>query len=434
MTDKALITAASDRSWPRPAGWAWTGPRTLCAVLLALAMVGLSAFLAAESWRHDHLPGCGPDGGCDAALDSRWAVWLGVPVGAPAAILYTGIAAAWILRASGRLASLRRVEEGLLTAACLIIPGGAAWFIGLMHRQIEGLCVYCLVAHALGLMLTLLIVVELRGVWRRALAHDRIWLVGSVSLGVLGLGSLVGGQTLLPHATLVVDPAVAVDSTGRGDPPAVAAEFDTGPGPDRRIHLPLTSLELRVADLPRVGPADAQHLVVIFGDYACPHCHEFTDQLIRAVDRYRGQLALVRLMTPLNPQCNPTIGEHGRGPRYGASCDLAKLALALFQIDPAAFERFERWAASTPTTPTLPDAVAQAVALVGKETLRQRLQQPGIGLSLAQHVAAFAALPPEYVSMPVVVMQGHYVRGTPSAARETFELLESRLGLTPPDP
>src|SRR5688500_7108299 len=125
------------------AAWLWT---VRSAAAVALALSGYLLVISVQG----HRAGCGAGHGCESVLASRWSRWLGVPVAAPALVVYAAI-----LLASFRL---RRPGRGgwPLLAAATIAAGAAAWFVVLQVRAVEALCPYCLAVHACGLLIGVL--------------------------------------------------------------------------------------------------------------------------------------------------------------------------------------------------------------------------------------------------------------------------------------
>lgn len=436
MSEQPDLTMATNLDHARPTHVRMNGRFALLA-LANLALIGLAIRLAWLSGRAG-AGGCGPEGGCSEVLGSIWGRWLGWPVSTLALAIYAGAFAGLLLHRLAPNARIRKAAGFVLACAATAMVGAALWFTSLMMWKLQQTCTQCLTLHALGLVFAVLVVLEFKASARRpdATVPGRAVMTGAVLLGCLSVALLAGGQVLLPSSSLSVEAVHDHDHDRDHDPsdasPMDARVYDSGPGPDRLIQPPIIDRTLRFADYPRLGPIDATHVVILFGDYACPHCHELSHQLVQAVDHYRGQLAVLRVMSPLNASCNPVLAGLPAQPRYAASCDLARLALAVNAIDPQAYEQFERWAAQSPTTPVLPEALEAALKLVSRDELTQRLSSPEINAALARHVDVFQAISPMKRTLPVLVMDNHYATGTPARPAELFALLEKQLGLQPP--
>jgi len=156
-------------------GWYQTGTSTTCssgtfwedglvnsegrwsATLAAIAvMAAVAASLSGYLWTVTRSPeatvaGCAEGGAvdCDHVLRSAWSQVAGIPVAAPAAILY---AALGCVALCGLLA--RGVPSGLdltLTAMAVMAASAGLWFVGLQLLVVDSLCSYCLAIHACGI-------------------------------------------------------------------------------------------------------------------------------------------------------------------------------------------------------------------------------------------------------------------------------------------
>src|SRR5262252_6385242 len=85
-TDSAAVAARAQTSGTTPAGGNGAAKLTLPRLLLVGAML-ISGYLAINSLSNGGIPGCGPGGGCDEVLHSRWSRWFGIPVSIPAFLL-----------------------------------------------------------------------------------------------------------------------------------------------------------------------------------------------------------------------------------------------------------------------------------------------------------------------------------------------------------
>src|SRR5258706_4939681 len=128
----------------------------LIRVLVAGAFA-VATYLAWTSLSGNAVAGCGPDSSCDKVLRTRWAYWLGIPVSIPALLLYVGVfALTFRLAAQQSPAEQRKVWPWFL-AAGVLMAGAALWFTGLQVAVIHSLWKFCLTAHALALVASLLI-------------------------------------------------------------------------------------------------------------------------------------------------------------------------------------------------------------------------------------------------------------------------------------
>ena len=177
-------------------------PNALWAIrLLAATAFGLSVYLLWTALQHSGPVGCGAAAGCAEVLGSRWSKWLGIPVSAPAAVVYLLmlIASFWIGR--GRSALTRRRATAIVAAAALAAGGAAIWFTYLQVAVVEQVCPYCLAAHASGILIGLLLLLN-----SRVTAPRFTWTTPALA-GAVGVCILIAGQVLVKPRTYQVDVA-----------------------------------------------------------------------------------------------------------------------------------------------------------------------------------------------------------------------------------
>src|SRR4051812_39697591 len=126
-----------------------TATANLTPIRLLAAIAGaIASYMLVTSLEGSHVAGCGAAGGCESVLTSRWSYWMGLPVSAPALLLYVSLLAA-TFRAAPRVPAAKRENAWrfLSWAACLILAA-AVWFVSLQLLVVRQLCPYCLAAHA----------------------------------------------------------------------------------------------------------------------------------------------------------------------------------------------------------------------------------------------------------------------------------------------
>ena len=396
---------------------------TLWAIrLLAAAAAGISGYLFVLHMMGRTLPpGCGSGSGCAEVLTSRWSAVFGIPVSAPAALLYADVFCASFFVGDRYSEQIRRFAWGALFVAAVTIACSAMWFIGVQAFILKAFCVWCMTDHAIGLLLAAIIL------WKEPLVKPKVdskepigkQLGRAIMLTLVGTlltGTLVATQFIAPYK----GPAIIRLEPGKND--------DTGPGPDRQIAVIDGHLQLIIADEPVLGSADPKTLVVVMFDYCCPHCRRTHEYLLHALDRYPDQLGIVCLPLPLDADCNSTVDE--TEPRFEHACDLAKLALAVRQVDASAFAEYDRWLFE-PEMPRDPqEARAKAEQLVDAAALEAALQDKRIDAAIARHVEAYKASGAERI--PLIMSPGFAsIVGRPESEEQLFELFETELGLKP---
>ena len=265
--------------------------------LVALCGLSIASYLLYLAMTGQTAPGCGEGkGGCNAVLGSRWSQVLGLPVSAFAVGAYLVILAASI-HAGPRSPEHHRGGAWRIIAFVGVVAGlSAIWFIALQALVLRGFCVYCMAAHACSLVIGLI------GL-RRARAKLP-W------FGALPAGAMVALQLL------VVPPAPTFEEGG-----IVFDNFDT-------------------AAAPTLGDPDAPHVVALLFDYNCAFCRDAHRMVADAVEHYDGQIVAVMLPTAIDPACNP--GAKTAAPHSQTSCELVRLALAVWLAEPDAFAAFDR--------------------------------------------------------------------------------------------
>ena len=366
--------SATDRS-NRPglsAGTLWT-LRGLALAGFAIAAVLLGHHVAAE-WlqRSAEVPFCGNVGwfDCESVLESRWSQWLGLPVSAAAVAIY--------LLLTLMLGAMKPTEPSWKTWPVLFIIGGclvgaAVWFIALQLVEMHRVCTWCMAEHVIGIALGggLLLAAG------RRMANRPARITATAAIVVL-LAGLIGGQVLdRPEYARVVEGRV--DASGRYLEPV-----DTG----RSAVVMNGAFALNPNAHPRVGEATARHFAVEVVDPLCGRCGKFGRLLHRAVPDV-DDFAVLVVYFPLNPACNKHIeyeDEH-----YRLACDISRLALAVWRIDPDRHEAFYEWCVTHVQELYdgeigLRDYRNAAVGLVGESELDRALADPSLARMLERDI------------------------------------------------
>ncbi|NLX13286.1 MAG: thioredoxin domain-containing protein, partial [Phycisphaerales bacterium] len=132
---------------------------------------------------------------------------------------------------------------------------------------------------------------------------------------------------------------------------------------------------------PLVGSPDARNIVYLLFDYKCPHCQQIHLMLNEVVRRFDGTVAFALCPSPLDRTCNPYIAADAEA--YKDSCELTKIALAVWFIDQDQFPAFESWMFSFESGDrwlprSLNDAKSKAIELIGSEAFAAALNDPRV--------------------------------------------------------
>jgi hypothetical protein len=155
--------------------------------------------------------------------------------------------------------------------------------------------------------------------------------------------------------------------------------------------------------------------------------------LDEAVRRYNGKLAFVLCPSPLNRQCNPYV------PRdvdeFKDSCELAKIALAVWVAKREAFPAFDQFMFSHESGDlwhprTVEAARAKAVEMVGQTKFDAALSDPWIEQYLQSSVRIYGNAGGGAV--PKLVFSSRWVVPEPTDADNLLLILQDTLSIPKP--
>ncbi len=378
---------------------------------------------------------------------------LGLPVGLPAASVYLSMLAVSLFIEPWLPGRVVRLGWTLLLTLSGVLLGAAAWLIGVQAFVLESFCTLCLTAHAVGLVALACTWFAARLPRGSALAACGVGLIGvaaTLPAGQLLLGEdgyelerLVDHHKLEPFRFPNQDAAVASDP--RDEEPA------------GRIRLLDGLVRLDPREHPRLGAADSQHGVVFLFDYTCVHCRRLNDYLQRYGEREGADLAIIALPTPLSVDCNrhapaaappDTASQDTASPNTASpdtaspdtaspntadstgtsddtSCELARLAMAVWLVDPAAFPEFHSWLFEPSTPPRPEDARREAERRVGVARLQAVMADGSAEIELGKQTELYG-----YVGgglLPKLLLPQAILSGTPDSAAVLARLLRDEL-------
>ena len=142
---------------------------------------------------------------------------------------------------------------------------------------------------------------------------------------------------------------------------------------ERLVGISGGSIKLNVAHWPLSGNADAEKIFIEMFDYTCPHCRE-NFKTIQAAKEQMGEdkIATMVLCVPMNSNCNGTVRVNHA--KHAEACELAKLAVAVWRVDPEQFQVFHEWMFEGDQAPTAAAARAKAIELVDEDALTAELE------------------------------------------------------------
>jgi uncharacterized membrane protein len=388
--------------------------------MIALGL-GLSAFLGWHYLAGGPVIGCSGGSPCDQVLNSRWSEVGGVlPVSGLAAGAYLAMLAASLYIGPATPAPVRRLAWRALLVLAGAAAGSAVWFTILQKWVIGALCPYCMATHLTGLLLAGLVF------WRapRQFDDDSTAPVQEVCRAapqrLIGRWPAVG----MALAGLILAGIVAACQVTIA-PPAVYR------GGVAHNKLPLLDSHA----VPLVGSPEARYVVTLLFDYQCPHCQHLHFLLDEAVRRYGGKLAFVLCPAPLSRQCNPYIPQDVA--EFKDSCELAKMALAVWVAKHEAFPVYNRWLFSQESGDrwqprSLDAARAEAVELVGQAEFESARANPWIDRYLQTSIGIYGETLQSGNAVPKLVFGSRWVIPEPYDADDLVVILHDSLGVPRP--
>ena len=320
-----------------------TGTLRKTMVVLTAIVLLLSVILCIHSVSGHGLIGCNQGTNCNIVLGSRWSFLFGIiPVSALAAGAYLTLLACILLTDSKWTGPQ---EQEFLFHAILVlsgaITGSAIWFIWLQSQMIRAFCPYCMTAHILGIVISVMSV---------------IWCIRQKTNHIL-LNILIG---------ILIATALAV------------VQFTTTPRTLAErgfINEPLRYPDAK--EMPIIGNPDAKHKVTMLFDWQCSHCRRTHIMLPDAVSLLGDSIAVVCCPISMSRECNPHISPGID--RFAGSCTFMRIGLALWRNNPDAYREYEEWFFGTDLAqgwnpPTVEQATAKAEQLIGRDRLNDAMQ------------------------------------------------------------
>jgi uncharacterized membrane protein len=421
---KALIpddpTARARRSRP---WWRW-GLTGLSALGLALG-----GFLSWHYVTGGSMLGCSGGSPCDEVLNSQWSAIGGVlPVSGLAVGAYLAMLVCSLSIGPTTAGPVRRLAWDAMLLLSGAAAGSAVWFTIVQKWIIRAFCPYCMATHFTGLVLAVFVI------WRasRQIDDDAAGVAPRTD-DVVRENSAVFPRraTALRHAAtwsllgLALAGIVAAGQIGL----APSTAYRGGESQDK-----FAAIDSRA--VPLVGSPDARYVVTLLFDYKCPHCQQLHLLLGEAIRRTDGKLAFALCPAPLSRQCNPYV------PRdvdeFKDSCELAKIALAVWVADRAAFCAFDDWMYSFDSGdrwhPRTPDAARnKAIELLGRGKFDAARGDPWIDRYLQSSIRIYGATMQNGVGgVPKLVFGPHWVTAQPTTAADLVSILQTSLGVPAP--
>jgi uncharacterized membrane protein/protein-disulfide isomerase len=351
--------------------------RTMLAAMWFLAVCGLALnvclLFMTLSDPSAGVIGCGGAEDCGSLFASRWARVLGVPVTAFGAIVYLGVIASLL---DGR-------RRGLAPLLGLIV-GAAAWLTFAQGFLEKKFCPWCMAAHGIG-----------------------------IALAVLGF-------LLLRKSVSAAEIGRPMFNTGYLGCAAVALIQLWGPVPGAEVaDIKAPPQHEASKGFPRLGSPHAKHELVEFFDYQCGACGVMSGFLTSLMRQYPNDIAVVLRPVPLDGSCNPHASQHP------GSCEMTRIALAVWRVEPMAFPRFH---SALLAQPEIPLARKLALEILGADGLEKALADPRVDESIRSNIAAWHKLSAATPKLPKLVVKGtRILHGLPSGEEDFIRVIAHEL-------
>lgn len=312
------------------------------------------------SWHYltgGSLAGCGGGSPCEQVLSSRWSVIAGIlPVSGLAVGTYLAMFVCSLYIGPASETSIRRLAWCVLLIMSGSITGSALWFIILQKWIIGAFCPYCMTTHLIGLLLSFLII---RKVTLKSEGEPAERLIRPTTVTGLVISGLVLAA-IMAVSQISLKPRAAI--------------YEDGESKEIESFIDYSSS-------PIIGSPDAPYIVTLLFDYQCSHCQKLHFMLEETIRYYNNKLSFILCPAPLSNKCNPYIPiESGTSTN---SCDLVRIALAVWFADREAFHSLENWMFTYESgsywLPRSPEAAREkAIDLVGLEKFEAAFNDPWI--------------------------------------------------------
>ena len=412
------------------------------AICCAVA-ISISGYLTWTSLTSSKIAGCG--GGvfdCSHVTNSKWSLWMGLPVSALAILSYLSLGTALIFAVTHTSAVVKRLSWTAVAMFALSAGLAAIWFTGLQAFALGHYCSYCLTAHACGLIAAAI------AIWK---IPNRVNVMKyAAPFATAGIAVLMAGQifqsepekfqiqtfdaapaaseafeapvdslfeppmesaetdvfeapvanakqisstnmlvNLMPAERLTnvvsvastmlafTSPLQSGNSSGAGGSKTtagsgkkLAAKSGAKPADEakaktkerRTVGINGGTIKLDVKQWPLNGSADAKHVFVEMLDYNCPNCRKTHKAISGAKKMLGGDVAVMILPIPLNTACNSAVTTTHTN--FVESCDIAKLAIAVWRVDAKKFSQFHEAMLADEQAPTFAEATEMAKSMV----------------------------------------------------------------------
>lgn len=402
-----MMNRVAERRWQ----WVFTGFNLLALVL--------SVMLSWQALSGNGMPGCGGESSCNELLNSRWSKFAGIfPVSALAVSVYLAMWVAALFLRSGTEPSERRLAWKAILVLAGVVTGSAVWFFILQKWIYGSFCLYCMITHASGIVLSSMIL------WRAFVEFDLQPLPANAPISAQALPLQLRRRIILLYGTagLLVAGAFAA---------AQVAFVPTAVYSDGNAQEELPVIDYQNA--PMVGLPGAPYIVTLLFDYQCSHCQRLHFMLPEVVSRYNGRLAFVLCPSPLSAKCNRFVPRDVEG--FKNSCELARLGLVVWRTRREMFAEFEEWMFSYESGDrwqprSLEAAREKVIGWIGETAFQAAADDGWITLFMKQSIDLFGkTLRGGEGAIPRMIFGSRWVIPDPESADDLISILQETLFL-----
>ena len=400
-------------------------------ILTGLNIVALfiSLILSWHYLERGSLVGCSGGSPCEQVLNSRWSTIAGIlPVSGLATGVYLAILVAGFFIGPATESPIRHLAWSAMLILVGSVAGSAIWFSFIQEQIIGNFCLYCMTMHIAGLLLSALVI------WRAIKEFEN----HSDDLSHAYPEIDQDDSSFTPSRKNRILPIVSRSFIGL-ILAGILAGFQIGFTPpavynDGEFQENLPAVDYR--NVPMVGSPDAPYIVALLFDYKCPHCQQLHLMLNEAIRRFKGKLAFALYPTPLNTRCNPYISRDVD--EFKNSCELAKIALAVWLARREVFSAFDNWMFTYESGDrwhprSLEAAKAKAVELVGKAKFDSVWNNPWIGHYMQICIRTYGqTMQGGKGGVPKLVFGAHWVIPDPNSIEDLIMILQKTLAVPQP--
>ena len=406
---------------------------------LAFVAFGISVYLLLLTITGQNAVGCGGSSwlDCGDVLNStKWSTWLGVPVSLGAMNVYGAIfVASWFIGGNA-IWRHQRIAWYLLAGCAVLAAGAAVWFVGVQILAVDGFCPYCLAVHLCGLLIAALVIVRLpfksvsgvrplvRPTPAACSAGAGLAVLGIIIVGQLTFEDRVKRPTITRNSSRNISRSKQPTDTPIPTPSTYAIDKSKGP---EVLQLGKARTPYDYSETPVYGNRRAPHMFVKLFDYTCTHCRSLHREFENISQRYGDQIGFVLAPMPLSPECNRRIRKASRD--HINACKYARLALGVWFVDRAAFDKFHEWLLEPKNAPPVDEARAYAITLVGEQALEEGINDARIQQQINMNVRLHSRLPKPGV--PALLSRDFSFNPVP--ANTVYNFLEKKMGIRPLD-